>query len=79
MNSARAHAMQALKYCLCFTRVGVSTFCARFALLEESVGDNHSVFAEERMLADCGFLVLADGRAHVCYAREVPAGRRLSN
>lgn len=67
-----------VKYCLRLTRAGVSTFRVRLQSLEGSVGDNQSVFAEVRNLADGGLLVLADGRSHVCYAREEPAGMRLS-
>lgn len=67
-----------VKYCLRLTRAGVSTFRVRLASPEGSIGDNHSVFAEVRNLADGGLLVLADGRSHVCYAREEPAGMRLS-
>lgn len=73
-----------VKYCLRVTRAGVSTFRVRLQSPDGggvgSVGseDDHSVVAEVRNLADGGVLVLMDGRSHVCYAREEPAGMRLS-
>jgi biotin carboxylase/acetyl-CoA carboxylase carboxyltransferase component/biotin carboxyl carrier protein len=72
-----------IKYCLRMTRAGESTFRVRLQLPDVGVGaaattDNHSVVADVRNLADGGVLVLVDGRSHVCYAREEPAGMRLS-
>lgn len=68
-----------VKYKLRTTRAGVATF--RVALdngEEEKSPDHHSVLAEVRDLADGGVLVLVNGRSHVCYARNEPAGMRLS-
>jgi biotin carboxylase/acetyl-CoA carboxylase carboxyltransferase component/biotin carboxyl carrier protein len=68
-----------VKYVLRVTRAGVSAFRVRLAGADgATLSGGHSVVAEVRNLADGGALVLVDGRSHVCYAREEPAGMRLS-
>lgn len=65
-----------VKYCLSVTRADVSGY--RIRLADEDPSSTLSVPVEVRKLADGGLLVLADGRSHVCYARDEPAGTRLS-
>lgn len=68
-----------IKYCFEVTRSDVSAFRVRLAGKGKGDGESDlSVLAELRTLADGAKLVLANGRSHVCYAREEPAGLRLS-
>lgn len=68
-----------VKYCFEVTRSDVSAFRVRLAKDKDAGQESDaSVLAELRTLADGAKLVLADGRSHVCYAREEPAGLRLS-
>lgn len=68
-----------VKYSFTVTRSDVSAFKVRLAESSDADADgSQSVHAELRTLADGAKLVLANGRSHVCYAREEPAGLRLS-
>jgi biotin carboxylase/acetyl-CoA carboxylase carboxyltransferase component/biotin carboxyl carrier protein len=64
------------KYSLRVTRADVSAFRVRLA--ENDLQSEPSVLADVQALADGAVLVLLDGRSHVCYAREEPAGMRLT-
>lgn len=63
-----------VKYCFSVTRSDLSAFRVR---LSGPPGEGKSVLSEWRTLADGAKLVVLDGRSHVCYAREEPAGLRL--
>lgn len=71
-----------VKYCFVVTRADVSTFRVRLAGdMENEISNGEkgdSVLAELRTLADGAKLIVANGRSHVCYPREEPAGLRLS-
>eukprot|EP00178_Gracilaria_changii_P014241 TRINITY_DN402_c0_g1_i1.p1 TRINITY_DN402_c0_g1~~TRINITY_DN402_c0_g1_i1.p1 ORF type:complete len:2462 (+),score=353.38 TRINITY_DN402_c0_g1_i1:1194-8579(+) len=67
-----------VKYCFTVTRADVSTFRVRLASDEFGKDSKKSVLAELRTLADGAKLVVLNGRSHVCYLREEPAGLRLS-
>lgn len=68
-----------VKYCFKVTRSDVSAFKVRLCRTEDGEFEEDTiVLAELRTLADGANLVLANGRSHVCYAREEPAGLRLS-
>lgn len=68
-----------VKYCFTVSRSDVSAFRVRLAGSEHVDGEtSRSVLSELRTLADGAKLVLVNGRSHVCYAREEPAGLRLS-
>lgn len=67
-----------VKYCLVVTRADVSAFRVRLAGDERTSESARSVLAELRTLADGAKLVVMNGRSHVCYLREEPAGLRLS-
>ncbi|KAI0561153.1 acetyl-CoA carboxylase [Gracilaria domingensis] len=67
-----------VKYCFKVTRADVSTFRVRLANDDFGKDSNKSVLAELRTLADGAKLVVLNGRSHVCYLREEPAGLRLS-
>lgn len=68
-----------IKYCFHVTRSDVSAFRVRLTGNESGEADHgNSVLVELRTLADGAKLVLANGRSHVCYSREEPAGLRLS-
>lgn len=69
-----------IKYCFRITRSDVSSFRVRITSsnLRTAKIDGDSILVEVRTLADGARLVMIDGRSHVCYAREEPAGLRLS-
>ncbi|PXF48372.1 Acetyl-CoA carboxylase [Gracilariopsis chorda] len=67
-----------VKYCFVVTRADVSAFRVRLADDERTSESARSVLAELRTLADGAKLVVMNGRSHVCYLREEPAGLRLS-
>eukprot|EP00737_Agarophyton_chilense_P001387 gb/GEZJ01001557.1/.p1 GENE.gb/GEZJ01001557.1/~~gb/GEZJ01001557.1/.p1 ORF type:complete len:2331 (-),score=312.23 gb/GEZJ01001557.1/:1422-8057(-) len=67
-----------VKYCFKVTRADVSTFRVRLANDDSGKDSMKSVLAELRTLADGAKLVVLNGRSHVCYLREDPAGLRLS-
>lgn len=67
-----------VKYSFEVARSDVSAFRVRLSRDSNGEGQDKSVLAEVRTLADGAKLVLANGRSHVCYMREEPTGLRMS-
>lgn len=63
-----------VKYRFFVTRSDESAFRVR---MQKDTTNGRSVLAELRTLADDAKLVVLNGRSHVCYAREEPAGLRI--